>query len=328
MKGIFNMSRLLAAALAVVGSFGSLGAGAADRIEFVHTDALGSPVAVTDENGVVIRRTEYEPYGAVVGGEVADGPGYTGHVSDSATGLSYMQQRYMDPGIGVFLSVDPVTAYQQPVVQFGRYRYGNSNPYKFTDPDGRESGAAFRVINNMTYGGVVSPPPRSPHDWLGPVIGASLAGSLALPAAGFGVSWGLANPATANSLGAGLADVAMGDALGGASVGTGALLVYRAVTAAELRSLKELGHFIPSPNGDSVKRFVQTESEAHELAKAYGVLEPHSVVQGSAPRDLIRNSTKTTISDVPGKPMTSINVPSNQAQRIRCTGTNIELASC
>ncbi len=147
MKGIFNTSRLLAAALAVVGSFGSLGAGAADRIEFVHTDALGSPVAVTDKNGVVIRRTEYEPYGAVVGGEVADGPGYTGHVSDSATGLSYMQQRYMDPGIGVFLSVDPVTAYEQPMAQFNRFRYGNGNPYSNKDPDGRIAETVWDVAN-------------------------------------------------------------------------------------------------------------------------------------------------------------------------------------
>ncbi len=37
----------------------------------------------------------------------------------------------------MFLSVDPVTAYQKPFEQFNRYRYANGNPYKFTDPDGR-----------------------------------------------------------------------------------------------------------------------------------------------------------------------------------------------
>ncbi|WP_324187387.1 RHS repeat-associated core domain-containing protein, partial [Stenotrophomonas sp. MH181796] len=46
-------------------------------------------------------------------------------MSDAATGLSYMQQRYMDPQLGVFLSMDPVTAYDQPVGQFNRYRYAN-----------------------------------------------------------------------------------------------------------------------------------------------------------------------------------------------------------
>ena len=106
-------------------------------VTYIHTDALGSVVAESDANGNVIKRYDYEPYGAVVGGQVTDGPGYTGHVSDSATGLSYMQQRYMDPQLGVFLSVDPVTAYDQPVGQFNRYRYANGNPYRLTDPDGR-----------------------------------------------------------------------------------------------------------------------------------------------------------------------------------------------
>ncbi|CCP10493.1 hypothetical protein SMSKK35_0439 [Stenotrophomonas maltophilia SKK35] len=62
-------------------------------VTYIHTDALGSVVAESDANGHVIKRYDYEPYGAVVGGQVTDGPGFTGHVSDSATGLSYMQQR-------------------------------------------------------------------------------------------------------------------------------------------------------------------------------------------------------------------------------------------
>lgn len=46
-------------------------------------------------------------------------------------------QRYYDPGIGLFLSVDPVTAYSKPGANFNRYWYANNNPYRFTDPDGR-----------------------------------------------------------------------------------------------------------------------------------------------------------------------------------------------
>ncbi len=112
-------------------------------VTYIHTDALGSVVAESDANGNVIKRYDYEPYGAVVGGQVTDGPGYTGHVSDSATGLSYMQQRYMDPQLGVFLSVDPVTAYDQPVGQFNRYRYAAGNPYRYIDPDGRAESPAW-----------------------------------------------------------------------------------------------------------------------------------------------------------------------------------------
>lgn len=48
-----------------------------------------------------------------------------------------MQQRYYDPAIGAFLSVDPVTAYGGDYRFFNRYAYGFNSPYKFTDPDGR-----------------------------------------------------------------------------------------------------------------------------------------------------------------------------------------------
>lgn len=49
-----------------------------------------------------------------------------------------MQQRYYDPELGMFPSTDPVTAYSDPVGAFNRYRYANSNPYRFIDPDGRD----------------------------------------------------------------------------------------------------------------------------------------------------------------------------------------------
>lgn len=110
----------------------------ATEIKYQHLDALGSPVAVTNGAGQVLERTHYAPYGAPINRQV-DGIGYAGHKMDAATGLSYMQQRYMDPQLGVFLSVDPVTAYEQPVGQFNRYRYANGNPYKFTDPDGKQA---------------------------------------------------------------------------------------------------------------------------------------------------------------------------------------------
>lgn len=86
--------------------------------------------------GNVVERREYEPYGAVLTG-IKDGPGYAEHVSDAQTGLAYMQWRYYDLQLGIFDSVDPVTAYSSPVANFCRYCYANNNPYKFTDPDGR-----------------------------------------------------------------------------------------------------------------------------------------------------------------------------------------------
>lgn len=114
------------------------GAGAAVAVRYQHTDALGSPVAVSDAAGAVIERTEWEPYGTAIGKPDYNGVGYAGHLMDGATGLAYMQQRYYDPAIGRFLSVDPVTADGDTGGNFNRYKYAANSPYSFKDPDGRQ----------------------------------------------------------------------------------------------------------------------------------------------------------------------------------------------
>jgi RHS repeat-associated protein len=113
-----------------------IGAGTT-TISYLHTDALGSPIAKTNSSGAVIETSEYEPYGDLLNRPNDDRAGYTGHVMDAASGLTYMQQRYYDPQIGRFLSVDPVTALSNPVGMFNRYKYAANNPYRFTDADGR-----------------------------------------------------------------------------------------------------------------------------------------------------------------------------------------------
>jgi RHS repeat-associated protein len=52
----------------------------------------------------VTRIERYTPYGEPGDGVMDQGPGYTGHVTDALTGLSYAQQRYYDPLLGRFLS--------------------------------------------------------------------------------------------------------------------------------------------------------------------------------------------------------------------------------
>lgn len=132
MKNFFS-SLMLAIPFLLGISFDSSGA---ETVEYVHTDALGSVVAVTDATGQVIERRTYEPFGAQAQGDPKDGPGYTAHVLDSETGLNYMQQRYYDPTIGRFLSSDPVYAGKNGG-NFNRYSYAANNPYSGIDPDGR-----------------------------------------------------------------------------------------------------------------------------------------------------------------------------------------------
>ena len=140
MNGITSL--LIRAALLVMATVaGTAPAAAQEVVEYIHTDALGSPVAITDATGNVIERTVYEPYGAVVNRPLKDGPGYTGHVTDSGTGLSYMQQRYYDAEIATFLSSDPAPVAADDGSGFCRYCYVLGNPYGYIDPDGREGQA-------------------------------------------------------------------------------------------------------------------------------------------------------------------------------------------
>jgi len=108
----------------------------AETVTYLHTDLLGSVALETDQNRNVVARYEYEPYG-LPRQAMVDQPGYTGHVHDAGSGLVYMQQRYYDPEVGRFLSVDPVGVDLARGANFNRYWYGNNNPYTFVDPDGR-----------------------------------------------------------------------------------------------------------------------------------------------------------------------------------------------
>lgn len=113
----------------------ALPAFAKDMVYYYYTNTLHSAVVETDAQGKVIERTYYAPYGQLLNRSMRDGPGYTGHEEDPATGLVYMQQRYYDPESGRFLSTDPVQA-DGDGGSFNRYEYANDNPYRYTDPTG------------------------------------------------------------------------------------------------------------------------------------------------------------------------------------------------
>lgn len=119
---------------------------AGETVEYVHTNALGSIVAITNEAGEVMSRSSFEPYGSSP--DATDGPAYAGHVKDSLTGLSYMQQRYYDPDIGRFLSADPVGPSASGSALFNRYYYAGNNPYRYYDPDGRCTGSRITNVDN------------------------------------------------------------------------------------------------------------------------------------------------------------------------------------
>lgn len=111
----------------------------AERIVYYHNDALGSPVAATDENGELLWSEEYSPWGARQLRESgSNNIAYTGKLEETALGVQYFHARWYDPDLGAFLSRDPVGFQADNVHSFNHYIYANNNPYRYVDPDGRE----------------------------------------------------------------------------------------------------------------------------------------------------------------------------------------------
>ena len=112
-------------------------------VTYVVTDPSGSPIVQTDANGNVISEVRYQPYGEptqLVGSQPAtggDGPGFQGKIVDRTTGLSNFGARYYNPKSGRFMSVDPAMAPEGDPHRFNHYTFGNNNPYRYVDPDGR-----------------------------------------------------------------------------------------------------------------------------------------------------------------------------------------------
>ena len=71
---------------------------------------------------------------------------FTGKQYDAESGLSYMGARYYDPLVGRFMGIDPVGFDDGNIHSFNRYAYGNNNPYRYRDPDGRASVFVFAGV--------------------------------------------------------------------------------------------------------------------------------------------------------------------------------------
>jgi len=99
-------------------------------VRYYQQDALGSVIALTDENGIIKTQYVYDPYGnTAISGEESDNPfQYTGRENDN-TGLYYYRARYYSPELQRFISEDPI---RSPGVN--SFIYSNNNSINFRDP--------------------------------------------------------------------------------------------------------------------------------------------------------------------------------------------------
>lgn len=113
-------------------------------VTYYHTDILGSVVAASDEEGNILWRRVYQPYGETHQPDPNDTEdiGYTGKERD-ASGLVYFGARYYDPIAGRFMGIDPMGFVEGNPQSFNRYAYANNNPYAYVDPDGNSPVSIF-----------------------------------------------------------------------------------------------------------------------------------------------------------------------------------------
>ena len=119
---------------------------ATTELNWVHHDRLGSPVAITDQNGSLKEKLAYDAWGkrrsldgssiadSIVG--VTDNKGFTGHEMLEALELVHMNGRVYDPLVGRFMSGDPLVQEPTNGQNYNRYSYVLNNPTNLTDPTG------------------------------------------------------------------------------------------------------------------------------------------------------------------------------------------------
>jgi RHS repeat-associated protein len=102
-------------------------------VRYYQTDALGSIITLTDENGDIRTNYSYDPYGSVViSGETSDNSfQYTGRENDG-TELHYYRFRYYSPELQRFISEDPIRL--KGGINF--YAHVGNNPVNWIDPLG------------------------------------------------------------------------------------------------------------------------------------------------------------------------------------------------
>jgi RHS repeat-associated protein len=152
--------------------------------EYVTVDDVGTTRLVTDTQGNVLERHDFEPFGhelmGTEGGWRSPALGYgvtptsvrqqfTGQERDD-TGLDFFQARYFTSAQGRFASVDPGNAGANlfDPQSWNGYAYVSNSPLRFTDPSGMDDGGGIPIIGaiidffSTLFGGGSSAPPTLP----------------------------------------------------------------------------------------------------------------------------------------------------------------------
>jgi RHS repeat-associated protein len=138
------MTRVCALLLAVLLMSAGV-ASAQDTVIYYHTDAVGSVRMITDANGGVLARYDFEPFGVQCGSACGTGTPpetiqFAGKERDADTTFDYFGARYYASQTGRLTAVDPVLDIESSLEdpqRWNRYAYALNNPLRYKDEDGR-----------------------------------------------------------------------------------------------------------------------------------------------------------------------------------------------
>lgn len=124
----------------------------------MHRDQLSSLVMMTDENANWAIERVYAPFGADT--QYTDIPpgidprpediGWIGERKDAAAALQYLNARYYDPELAMFIQPDWLDP-TEPGVGTNRYAYAGNDPVNLTDPGGNEYKGYYGVYPTISY---------------------------------------------------------------------------------------------------------------------------------------------------------------------------------
>jgi len=154
-----------------------------DHIYYIHTDHVGSYCAITNEEGQVVQRNSFDPWGNYAftspysnshqheepGRNIDTLPGlsfpitargFTGHEHYPFFKIINMNGRLYDPVIARFFSPDKYVANSSFTQDFNRYTYCRNNPLMYTDPDGEFIdliiGTVMGFVNGLSQGAKIA----------------------------------------------------------------------------------------------------------------------------------------------------------------------------
>ncbi len=117
--------------------------------EFYHEDYLGSTRVVTDENGNLIEKLNYLPFGEKTEYSEQEYT-FTGQEDEISSSLMFYNSRYYSPEFRRFTQPDMMIQNAYDPQSLNRYGYARNNPLKYIDPNGHSFllalGAAITFI--------------------------------------------------------------------------------------------------------------------------------------------------------------------------------------